>query len=236
MEVVYVPGVGVVDRDAGLVLAARWLSAKATESGRQPLVIVPVKDSVKNSPVLQALQQGGVEIQTHRTFSGSADGRPVLAVWPDVDTLHKVTNWGLPHSIGVVLWVHREDLMDWLRSQAATDLSGKGESFDAPSLADPVVAAALRSLTSLVNLGTGLSHPSDRASAIQMFRTLKRHGYAFDPAEVYQWAAGNGWSGKGADELRDIAEGVNANRRFRVERQMFRDDIIEIWRTEAAKS
>ena len=236
MEVAYVPGVGVVDRDEGLKVAARWLLERAKEAGRDPIVIVPVKNSVRNSPVLEALKGAGVQIETHRTFRGSVRGRPVLAVWPDEKTLHEVTRGGAPHAICVVLWTEVEAVLSWLRAQSATDLTGASGSLSAPGIADPVVEAALRTLSATVNLSTGLGHPSDRSGAVHLFRELRRNGHQFDANEVYQWAIAHGWTGGGARQIREVAQGVNDGRQFRVATTSpWRTDIIQRWRAEAAK-
>ena len=80
---------------------------------------------------------------------------------------------------------------------------------------NPVVEKALEALTNRINLGSGLAHPSDRSSAVQLFRLLRRDSEAWDPDAVRRWAVRNGWSPHAADELHEVAEGIQQGRGLR---------------------
>jgi hypothetical protein len=69
---------------------------------------------------------------------------------------------------------------------------------------------------------------------VRLFQILRTNGERFDPTEVRAWAVNNRWSGSGARELEEIARGVLEGRRFRVERFGWRDDVIDLWRSQAA--
>jgi hypothetical protein len=101
------------------------------------------------------------------------------------------------------------------------------------TITNPVVERALDSLTRLVNLSTGLGHPSDKAAAVGLFRILNGGGERYDPAEVAAWAANNGWGLAGARELGEVAAGVIAGRRYQVDRSVWREDILKLWQAEA---
>lgn len=82
----------------------------------------------------------------------------------------------------------------------------------------PVVSAALRSLTAIVNVGTGLSHPSDRSSAVEMFRLLRDDGEAYDPDAVRAWTAQHGWAPADGRELAEVGQELLDRRALRAAR------------------
>lgn len=92
---------------------------------------------------------------------------------------------------------------------------------------------ALQSLTKRVNLSTGLGHPSDRSSAISMFKLLKRAGYSWEPDAVKIWAIQNGWKADHAADLADKAQGVLEGRRYQNVTDMWATDILAQWSAEA---
>jgi hypothetical protein len=59
--------------------------------------------------------------------------------------------------------------MGWRAARVPVDLLGREAALPHPPLSDPVVEAALKSVTFRVNLATGLSHPDDRSSPVRAF-------------------------------------------------------------------
>lgn len=175
----------------------------------------------------------GATLRTFRHLSGWSGG-PVLLLWPDSKAVADVDDDFRVTSICVVPWTY-EEIDTWASGRRAVDLSLPGSTPPAPEIADPVTAEAMASLTSRVNLGTGLTHPSDKAAAVEAFRILKRGGHQWDPAEIEAWAFDNGWSGDGVRELGEVARGVLLGRRYQVSRSGWRPDILQYWRERASK-
>ena len=69
----------------------------------------------------------------------------------------------------------------------------------------PDVETALLKLTHLINLSTGLSHPSDKESAKRTFVKIKKAGHRPDPEDIRQWALRNNWRPKDAETLGKLA-------------------------------
>ncbi len=67
------------------------------------------------------------------------------------------------------------------------------------------VEEALRQLTQAINLGTGLSHLSDKKNAERTMARIREEGHSFDPVEIRRWAQRNGWSSSAAADLETIA-------------------------------
>lgn len=157
-------------------------------------------------------------------------GRPVLAVWVDDDQLTGIER-DRPDALCAIPW-NRDDIKRWRDAYGPMNMR-TGHATSGGKVSNPVVEAALRTLTVLVNLSTGLGHPSDKAAGVRTFQILLSGGEMYSRAEVGAWAAANGWGLDGAAELEAVARGVAEGRSFRVERFGFRDDILDQWRTEA---
>lgn len=53
----------------------------------------------------------------------------------------------------------------------------------------------------MVDRSTGLSHPSDKAHAVDTFRALRKGRYTWDPDVIHAWALANGWGNRGPEDL-----------------------------------
>jgi hypothetical protein len=157
---------------------------------------------------------------------------PVLCVYLTPNELEKVDGAPNVAEMCVVPW-NMEEVRAWIETWQAVDLTGEEVAPPAPRL-DPVVEQALRSLTGLVNLDTGVGHPSDRSKAIEMFRILRRNRLRFDPEMVRRWLVSEGgWRPRDAAAVKTIAERVLAARRLQTGASSWADDIVQIWRERA---
>jgi hypothetical protein len=231
------------DEDA-LKLGLAWLIRYATEKGySQAAIAVGAKAQIKRmEPALpQALadaltKRGQVRadgltlkvILDRKMPFDFAEG-PILAVWKNDRTLDKIDDLRAP-AICVITW-SKGELEQWKAAWGPVDLRA-GRAVEAAEISNLVVLRALEGLTSLVNLGTGLGHPSDRSAAINTFRILKKNGEDYDPDEIRAWAARHGWMAEDATELAEVASKVAAGKRLKAE-TMLRDDVIDMWRAEA---
>jgi hypothetical protein len=137
-------------------------------------------------------------------------------------------------AFAVVPW-DEDEIETWRQARGAVDLLGRQPVPEAPKIGDPVVEEAMRSLTRIVNLSTGVRHPRDRSMAIHAFRILKRNGHDYDPAEIRAWAMANGWAADDARELGEYAEGVQRGKAYQAGPSMHNRQIIRTWRKKAAE-
>jgi hypothetical protein len=230
LKVVYVPGPPRVDRDKGLELAERWLQREAPNA-RDVLIVVPILDSIGRSPALVRLA-GTYHAETERTLRGAAK-RVVLAVWPTMKTLAKISS-SRPRALCVLQWTE-EHTNDWLAAAAARDLSGRAPSLKSATIADPIVRAAAEEMASSINLNNLLYQRDDRDQAILTLRLLHERGRAFDPDELFRWAIATGWPGEGAENLRRFGEEILAGRRHGTTRADFGDDVYRYWERKASE-
>jgi hypothetical protein len=209
-------------REPDMDVCVQWLAEQLQRKGGDPIIITPV---LRQAEQVQAGVRGlsgvlGASISTYRRTGWH--GGPVLAVWPDKKILTALDDDYRITAICAVPWA-LSSVSEWIRSRRAIDLLGKAQTAAAPKL-HPVVEEALKGLTVGVNLGTALSHPTDKAMAVGYLRMLHRAHYALDPDEILAWAMGHGWSARGAQELAEVARGVAQGRAFRVEKNVLRPD------------
>jgi hypothetical protein len=207
-------------------IAFDWARERAGELACDITVVTPTRRHYRQNPFLGALHQN-IDRQTAKTFDTSA--QPVMvACWPDESTLDKIDSLERLEALCVVPLVE-EEIASWRSARAAIDLLETEAERPVAQISDPVVRAALESLTQRVNLGSGSSHPKDRDAAIQMFRLLHRATSRIDPDEIITWAIANGWPPRDAAALARIGTGVVAGHRYHTRDAEWTDEIINKW-------
>jgi hypothetical protein len=156
-----------------------------------------------------------------------------LAIWPDDKSLGLIDDHPRVTAVCAVLDL-LEDGPLWLKTRRPTEVGGAHEIPPAAMIGDPVVRVALKQLTQMVNLSTGLVNPRDRGHAIDVVRALAKGRTQVAPDDAYAFAIQNGWRVDGAKELRQLVIGVAAGKRYR-DGGMLRSaaELLKIWQTEA---
>jgi len=218
--------------DADAELALRWLA----QQGGKGLVVAPTQNHFRQGFLRQAARQ--FQTETARTVGGMRwPGGPAAAFWPNAATLDRLDEDRRVTALCVVPW-RLAEIREWISARAAAPLGHGAPSLTPSPPLDPVVLEALVSLTRLVNLSTGLGHPSDHAAAVGAFQALRRGGYDFSAEAIRPWLMQNGWRADDARDVGAVAEKVRAGHRFQFRRGIeppWRPNILDIWREEAAK-
>lgn len=166
--------------------------------------------------------------------SAFTDG-PVLAIWTRDRALDKIDTLDAP-AICAVAWSPR-NIEGWKANWNPVDVRSGAKRSEADALVSPVVEQALEDLTIFVNVGTGLADPSDRASAVQLFKLLRAAGEPFDPKAVGVWAVRHGWDPVDARQLSDVAAKIRDGRALRAGNEtMWRPNVVAQWRAVAART
>jgi hypothetical protein len=221
-------------RDEEILLALRWLVEQQQTVGGEILVLSPGLDNLDNSAVI-ARFRASLRCESERTFKKSRyswDGGPALALWPTASMLALLDDHEGVKALAAVPWLLK-DTDAWRRARRPIDLLGQAEQEPEPEISDPVVRIAVQHLTDGVNLSTGLSHPSDKARAVETFKILRKGGHRWTPSEVRAWALVHGWDNRGADDLERYAAGVLEGKPFRTRGFGLRKEALQMWRDEA---
>jgi len=236
------------DEDA-MRFAFAWLleSVKRSQAAVTALLAIPVKDNLRGiitkvigNKVAKHLASGkAVSIQqsasdifliTQRIKPTGWRGGPVLVAYPTKEFLDMLDDMYGVTEILVVPW-RLAEIQYWIDTWGPQELH-TAQAPRAISIQNPVVVEALRTLTQTVNLSTGISHPSDRQAAIDLFQRLRDAGEQFNPLEVRAWLVSQGgWSPQDADQVKSIAERVLAGKPVRGGGRFWADDIVEQWRS-----
>jgi hypothetical protein len=152
--------------------------------------------------------------ETLKTINQHRAPHIIIGVYADKKMLDAID--ALPRSIAVIIvpWIMDDEVQEWRRTWSPVVIGEKAPEIDL-IIDNPIVEEAMKMLSGSVNLSTGLSHPLDRAKAIDLFRGLKDNREPFEPDAIRAWAVRNNWRPKAADELRSIAQGVLEGKRFK---------------------
>lgn len=235
--------------DAAVVDGLRWLASTARDSRTdRGAIYVNGLAQVESLGSVIGVQQAKafgknkqitaagvtIDLLTDRGQSPmSYSSGPVLAVWVDSEDMDKIEKMN-PLAICAIPW-SREDLAGWKADRNPTDLRTGEAGGSEQTISNPVVEAAMESLTIRVNLSSGLGHPSDKAAAVQMFRALKKAGESYDPEEIRAYAVRHGWRADHARQLVEKARAILDGKPIQGGKgAAWRSDAVKIWREDAA--
>lgn len=92
----------------------------------------------------------------------------------------------------------------------------------------PLTEQALMTLTTRINLATGLDHYSDDSAAKEILKLLREEGEYLDGAEIAGWAAGRHWKPEHAKRLGELADHIASGGRVVIrDKGRWPKDIIE---------
>lgn len=176
-----------------------------------------------------------VKLLIERDLPYEFDG-PILCMWVDDERLEEIEALRAP-AICAIPWIPK-NLTNWKLARTPRDLRTGALASEGPN-ATPVLAAALRDLTTTVNVSTGIIHPSDKSAAIDLFRTLKSANEPFSAQDVRALANRLGWKGEHARELGELADKILAGRQVRGREpggERWGSSSLDRWRSASAQA
>lgn len=144
--------------------------------------------------------------ETMRTFKWPA--RPsVLIVYYAERAILDLAD-GTKNVVGVVAVPHLlGEADDWAKRWGAI-VHGQAARPPEPLIEDRTVVSALESLTSIINLSTGLGHPRDKVAADETLRILRAKGHNDPTDNIRSWAVRHGWKPDQAVKLEALSRKV----------------------------
>jgi hypothetical protein len=151
-----------------------------------------------------------LEPKTIRTLSRHGYPELVLALWVNRKMLDAIDSLLGLRAVIVVPWLE-DEVENWRRTWNPV-VRGKEVVPEETLISNAVVEEALDELAGSINLGTGLSHPSDKESAESMLWHLHNSGEWEEPANMRAWALRKGWPLASAEDLQAAAEKIQKRR------------------------
>lgn len=116
----------------------------------------------------------------------------------DLDSLTSV------QAVMLIPWLEDEG-KDWLMTWPDVTILGNNTWNVHPMPLPPNVESVLRQLTNGINITTGISHPSDLATAKAALGKIKPYIAGVASDDIRKWAKRNGWRPKDAKDLAQLA-------------------------------
>jgi hypothetical protein len=153
-----------------------------------------------------SLGQAGLTLtlESQATFSSSFAPSLIVGAHISGGEMAKIDDTPNDNAILYIPWTETEG-REWQATWQPETIGPSTWRASAAGLPNEV-EDALMQLTRLINLGTGLNHPSDKAEARRVIARLQKAGHSLDPAEIKRWALRHNWSSHAAAELETIAK------------------------------
>jgi hypothetical protein len=166
----------------------------------QPAAKALVSGRTVNTP------SGSLRHATLRTIGYSGRNSIIIAFYADEKMLDEVDS--KPGIAAIIAVPHQDgEVAKWAERWDAT-IHGEPKRPRGPLITDPVVASAMKTLTTLSNTSYGSMHPRDVEHAKEIFRILRNKGHDLVPEEVKSWAIREGWHPGAATEAAKIAKKI----------------------------
>jgi hypothetical protein len=149
---------------------------------------------------------GRLHGETMKTLCYQARNSVIIAYYADDKLLDFVDGLNNVSGVVAVPWVPGE-ADSWVARWNAR-IHGQEQSAPAALIDDPVVVRALETLTTVINLSTGLGHPRDKEKANEILRILRAKGHSDPSGSIKSWAIRHNWSPKGAADLEALASKI----------------------------
>lgn len=157
-----------------------------------------------------------LKIETKLTYARNSNGAPqdvVLAFGMDLDHLAVLDDYNCVRYIIAIPWV-MELTMPWVVRWNAVEITGKQADVPTSGLSE-VAKVALQELTGLINMSTGISHPSDNDRAKTYVRALHKYEASLNEDNVVSYLVTElHWTSANAKEVGLLVKKLNEKKRF----------------------
>jgi hypothetical protein len=170
--------------------------------------------NILGSTTIKAFNKGPVPLpweaslrsETMRTMRWSSQQTVIVAYYAESGILDFID--GLRNVAGVVAVPDLPGQGDEWAVRWNVNTHGQKAQSPAQLIDDPVVVRALETLSTVVNLSTGLGRPEDRDMANDIFRILRAKGHPDPSGQVKSWAIRRGWRPEDATDLQVLARKI----------------------------
>lgn len=205
-----------LDQETLVTEGLRWISTQP--NGRRGILATEASHGLELVPKAVARSLDSIHTK-NRGITPSAEGRPILVMFPLRELLVKLTARQLQRAAAVcVLTYGATDvpfLNNWLDRMGAENLAtGEKRTVTDRSALDPVVEAAFASLRdNLLGQLTGPQHDYD-PNGITTLLELQRQGHDLDADKLAAWASVEGYSEHEVTDFIDHVAKVRRGHRY----------------------
>lgn len=202
---------------------AREICDKVGPDVRDIILLVHSKHQLEHTSLSRSLGAAYVKALSKGPIALSGDGRlhaetiktlrypprksVVVVYYAEPKILDYVD--GLNNIVGVVAVPDIPGEADnWVARWGAIVHGQEQQAPPAQLIDDPVFVRALETLSSVINLSTGLGHPRDKAMANEILRILRTKGHSDQSASIKSWAIRRGWRPDDAADLEALARKI----------------------------
>lgn len=211
-----------VGADDSAFIEALQLAHQISKQNNAPIHLVfPIKNTFKYSNIAKILDQRDSKFSA-KLLKGEAVANMdlllptnidfhnskgiILAVYCTTRDMNLIDSNSSADSIIFVSWLE-DDADVWENTWCNKGLQiMHGNPSQVIASLPAEVVQELERLTSIINLSTGLAHPSDKEHADRIFKSLKSKGYKVNEQLVTNWAIANGWNARHLDDLVKLAK------------------------------
>jgi len=209
-EAFWIPGPDELDIDEGLHLAYRWLETAPYRGER--VVVLNAKKMVNNRRTLAEASRYHVVSPRARDISYASAG-PVLAIWPNADTLELAQELALDSALCVI--PYRHDITWWISRTGAVNIAEPESQPVSLASLDPAVVATLNSILAFGG-HNGFLGGGEKEEAVRDLRAMLADGHQPAPSDVEDYARASGETDvEGARRLRSFYEKILAGGHLR---------------------
>lgn len=172
-----------------------------------PQIDVQSRNELKAGRSVNIPGCGTLRQETLLTLPLSFSKAVVIAYYAEDKMLEKLDDYrGL---YGVIAVPEREaDISTWIERWNPGVL-GKPATAPVKLISDPVVEAALRSLTDRINPSHKTLNERDKQHATEYLKILRAKGHSLDADRIKSWAIKNHWYLKASEDLHKIAKKIS---------------------------
>lgn len=157
-----------------------------------------------------------IKFETIRTYSDQYEGQKdiVFVCGLDSEQLFNVDDYYCVDTIITIPWV-KEYTIPWLSTWPVTDILTGDTTNDLIVEPSCIVKEAMKNLTHVINMSTGIQNSSDNNFAKTILLSLHEKGEALNPIAIRSYLLRElNWLNKYASDLIDIIHKLNNGNRF----------------------
>jgi len=176
-----------------------------------------------------------VIIKTSKTFKESYRKIPseiVVVFGMDSDQLNKIEDFYSVKVIVLVPWL-KESVKKWLQTWNPEEINGNNDIIETYPEPSEVVKKAMNSLTSTINMSTGISHPMDEEKAKTYILSLHKYEPVLDADVVGSYLVKHlNWQTEDAADIEKLINILNAGKFFKGGKRTGLKEYYNRWKAE----